>query len=549
MRTSTRNILFCLFVFLISAISPPLRAQSNAGSINGVITDPSGAVIPGATVTIQNPVSQYTRNTTTDSAGHYSFPNLPFNSYHLSVKASGFASSAQDVDVRSAVQVATNVGLKLGTESNTVIVTGSADLLENDPTFHTDVDRSLFQKVPLESQSSSLSSLVTLTSPGVAADSNGLFHGLGDHASNSFSIDGQPITDQQSKVFSNQIPSNSVQSMEVISGAPPAEFGGKTSLVIQVTTRSGQGVTTPTGSITTSYGTFGSATGAVDLSYGGKNWGNFIEVDGLNTGRFLDPPEVSVFHDKGNELNTFDRIDRQLTPSDSVHLNLNYSRSWFQTPNSFDNLNVQNIVSGGTGANPVFGNVGNTDQRSKIGTFDIAPTYTRTIGDNSVFNFGPYIRRDAYNYYPSDDPLADLGPPNLQNQTIAQTRSLTNAGVHTDFSYVKGIKNIKVGANYSQTFLRENDTLGVVSSVFNSPCVDINNNPLPGFSDPSQCPGGLVNSSFNPVLLPSDLTPGGGQTNTTGHTDVKELALYVEDQIKAGNWLFNLGIREICTTV
>ena len=49
------------------------------------------------------------------------------------------------------------------------------------------------------------------------------FHGLGDHASNSVSLDGQPITDQQSKVFSNQIPSNSIQLPEVISGAPPAD--------------------------------------------------------------------------------------------------------------------------------------------------------------------------------------------------------------------------------------------------------------------------------------------------------------------------------------
>ena len=48
----------------------------------------------------------------------------------------------------------------------------------------------------------------------------------------------------------------------------------------------------------------------------------------------------------------FDRIDRQLTEVDSIHLNLNYSRSWFQTPNSFDNLNVQNVISGGAGANP-----------------------------------------------------------------------------------------------------------------------------------------------------------------------------------------------------
>ena len=55
-----------------------------------------------------------------------------------------------------------------------------------------------------------MSSLVTLSSPGIAADSNGLFHGLGDHAENSFSVDGQPITDQQSKIFSNQIPLDSI---------------------------------------------------------------------------------------------------------------------------------------------------------------------------------------------------------------------------------------------------------------------------------------------------------------------------------------------------
>ncbi len=187
--------------------------------------------------------------TKTDASGQYQFTNLPLNPYHLKVVSTGFSASAQDVEVRSFVPVAVTTKLQVGAASTQVTV-DAGDLLENDSTFHTDVDRGLFNKLPLESQSSSLSSLVTLASPGIAADSNGLFHGLGDHASNSFSIDGQPITDQQSKVFSNQIPSNSVQSLEVISGAPPAEFGGKTSVVIQVTTRSGQGVTKPTGSVT-----------------------------------------------------------------------------------------------------------------------------------------------------------------------------------------------------------------------------------------------------------------------------------------------------------
>jgi hypothetical protein len=399
--------------------------------------------------------------------------------------------------------------------------------------------------LPLESQSSSLSSLVTLSSPGVAADSNGLFHGLGDHASNSFSVDGQPITDQQSKVFSNQLPSNSIQSIEVISGAPPAEYGGKTSLVIVATTRSGQGLTKPTGDFATSYGAFGSATASFDYGYGGKNWGNFVEFDGLNTGRFLDPPEFVVFHDKGNEENAFDRVDYQFSQVDSVHLNLNYSRSWFQTPNAYDNVNVLNVVGGGAGPDPVFGNVGNTDQKSKIETFDIAPTYTRLFGANAVLNFGAYVRRDGYNYYPSGNPLADLGPPSLQTSSIAQYRTLTNTGLRTDFSYQKGINNIKAGAVYQQTFLRENDSIGVVDPTyqFSAPCADANGNPIAGYTDPATCPGGNQNPAFLPVLLPYDLTRGGSFYHYTGRTDVKELALYVEDQIKTGNWLFNVGIR------
>ena len=256
----------------------------------------------------------------------------------------------------------------------------------------------------------------------------------------------------------------------------------------------------------------------------------------MNTGRFLDTPEFVVFHDKGNEQNVFDRVDYQFTPVDAVHLNLNYSRSWFQTPNAYDNLNVLDQFGN---------NVGDTDQKSKIETFDIAPTYTRIIGKTSVFNFGPYIRKDSYQYFPSENPLADLGPPNLQNQTIAQYRTLTNAGVHSDLSYTKGIQSIKGGVFYTQTFLRERDSLGIVNPTFNSPCVNASGNSVDGFTSPAECAaaGYQPNTKFNPVLLPYDLTRAGSNYNYFGHADIKELALYIEDSIKAGNWLFNVGIR------
>ena len=532
-----------LILFVVAA-----SAQlGNSGSIEGVVKDPSGAAIVNATVEIKDPVSGYLRTTNTNSEGAFRFTNVPFNPYHLTVNADGFAPFAQDVQVRSSVPATVEVALKIGTEATKVVVESGGDLLENDPTFHSDLDRNSFARLPLESPSSSVSSLVTLTTPGIAADSNGLFHGLGDHAENSFSVDGQPITDQQSKVFSNQIPSSSIQSLEVISGAPPAEFGDKTSLVIKVTTRSGQGVTTPHGSATASYGSFGSATGAFDLAYGGPKWGNFIAVDGLNTGRFLDPPEFSVMHAKGNLEDLFDRIDYQFSEADTVHLNLGFTRSWFQNPNSYDNLNIG--VTGGPDNTPV----GPTDQRSKIQTYNIAPTWTRLINPSLVFTLGGFVRHDGYNYYPSENPFADLGP--LQSESVAQNRSLTNAGALTYLSYAKGIHNVKAGITYEQTFLTENDHFGVVNPTLNSPCLDAFGNPVPGFTSQTQCTGALQPNPntpnnpnatapyFFPVLVPYDLTRGGTSYLFHGHSDVKELALYVQDSITFHNWAFNVGIR------
>jgi hypothetical protein len=543
-----RGALLRIFSSLaLAAATLSASAQSgNAGVVHGTVTDPSGAVVPNATVHLTNAVSGFDRATTTDAAGQFRMANVPFNPYRINVSAAGFAPASQSVEIRSAVETALTLVLQIAGASQTVTVESSGPEVEDTSTYHTDVDRDMFTKVPLESQSSGLSALVTQTVPGVSADSNGLFHGLGDHASNSFSVDGQSITDQQSKVFSNQIPSNSIQSIEVISGAPPAEYGDKTSLVIVATTRSGQGVTKPTGSISSSYGSFGSATGAFDLSYGGKSWGNFIEADGLTTGRFLDAPEFAVFHDKGNEENFFDRVDYSFTPADSVHLDLNYSRSWFQNPNAFDNLNVKNVVSGGTSANPAFASVGDTDQRSKIATFNISPTYTHIVNNYSVFNLGAFARKDNYNYFPSGNPLADLGPSNLQTSSISQIRSLLNTAVHADFSYDKGIHNIKVGAQYGQTFLRESDALGIVESTYNAPCVDADGDPLAGYSSPSDCiaPGVNPNPNYLTVLAPYDLTRGGTNYGFLGHTDVKEMALYAEDEIKTGNWDFNLGLRE-----
>ena len=603
-RIAALGTLLSIAIFWFATAEASAQSAGNSTSVTGTVTDPSGAVIPGATVTLHNPVSQFERITTTDGMGNFTIPNVPFNPYHMTVTATGFAAHVQDVEVRSSVPLRLDIKLELTTATSTVTVEAAGDLLETDSTAHTDVDRELIQRLPLESASSSLSSLVTLASPGVAADSNGLFHGLGDHASNSFSVDGQPITDQQSKVFSNQIPVDSVQSLEVIQGAPPAEYGGKTSLVIDVTTRSGQGMTTPHGAVTASYGSFGTVNGGFNFGYGGQSWGNFVSVNGLNTGRFLDPPEFVVMHDKGNQENVFDRVDFQLSKADSVHLNLGFSRSWFQTPNSADaehatawygfalGNTVMSVSDNGIGPNGLL--VGPTDQRSQILTYNVAPTWTHLIGSTTIITGSLFLRHDQYNYYPSDNPFADLIAPSLDRQTVSQLRFLTNAGALANVAHVHGIHNFKAGIVYQQTPLTEHDRIGIVDPTFNAPCITFNptlinaNTGIPGsyesvqgFTNPSQCatapatgvcaPYGCQpnNSSnpnapnsaqfplFSPLLLPYDLTrsceltptspticvPGVGLYPFLAHTDVKELSLYVQDTITKGNWSFNLGIR------
>jgi hypothetical protein len=503
------------------------RAQgANSTSISGTVLDPSGAVVAEAEVSIENPVSSYTRSVTTDNSGNFRFPNVPFNPYHLTITASGFSSFTEDVQARSSVPVELKVTLQISTSATSVTVSGEAqDLVEQTPTNHTDVDRDLFDKLPLESQSSSVSSLITLSTPGISADSNGLFHGMGDHAENSFSVDGQPITDQQSKVFSNQIPLDSIQSIEVVPGAPAAEFGDKTSVLIKVTTRSGLGDTQPHGDVTGSYGSFGSSTGGFQLGYGGQDWGNYIGANGLDTSRFLDPPEFTAMHAKGNEENVFDRADYKPSDADSLQLNLGYTRSWFQNPNSYDqqlHLGLANPFTGGP--------LGPADQRSQIKTLNIAPSWTRLLNTNTAFTLGAWDRLDQYNYYPSRDPFNDFSP-DLQSQTIGQSRRLANVGGRATVSYVKGIHNFKGGVHYMQTFLTEGDQLGIVD---------------PGLVPSLSCQnpdGSAIPGTPCAALAPYDLTEGGRYFTFRGHTDVKELALYAQDDITKGNWGFNLGIR------
>jgi hypothetical protein len=495
-----RNLCLLAIVFAFFGFSLPAMTQSlgSAGTVEGTVTDPTDAVISGASVELQNPITGFKRQTTTDNSGNFRFTNIPPNPYHLHVSVAGFKEAHQDVTVRSSIPVNLKIPLEIGTLTIEVNVeAGAAGMVENVPSAHTDVDQTLVSLLPLTSPGSGLSDVVALSAPGVAADSNGFFHPLGDHAQATIAIDNQPISDQQSKAFSTQLPVNAIQSMEVMTGAVPAEYGDKTSLVINAITRSGIGLQKPTGSFLAQYGTFGTTDLNGDLALGGPKAGNFTAFNFGRSGRFLDAPEFTVLHDRGTATNLFDRIDFSPTSKDTVHLNLFLARNRFDLPNTFD----QQVLG--------------QDQGQLVRTLNIAPGYVHTFNPNTLLTVNPYYRLDQVRYYPSADPFSD------ETQTISQQRRLNNVGIRTDLSHNQGIHNLKFGVQFSHTFLTENFQFGITDPAFNDPSSD----------------------SFIPGLLAFDLTRGGSLFRFHGHTDAKQEALYAQDSISLHDLTVSLGLR------
>src|SRR3954451_22703095 len=142
---------FARYCVLLCCAVGAMKAQSlgNAGTIEGTVTDPSGAAIPKATVELQNPVSGYTQTVTTNASGEFRLVNIPPNPYHLKATAPGFSAFNQDVTIRNSLPVQVNAKLTLGKEATTVTVEAAgADFIEIDPSAHVDADRNQLAKLP-----------------------------------------------------------------------------------------------------------------------------------------------------------------------------------------------------------------------------------------------------------------------------------------------------------------------------------------------------------------------------------------------------------------
>ncbi len=484
-----------LLLILVGISEAFAQSLGGAGTLKGTIRDASGLPAPNAIVGLSSALTGYSAQTRSGADGAFVIGSIPPNTYRLRVLLAGFQPYSTEVTIRTGVPIQLPIRLDVAAGQTTVTVEGaSATLVDSKTTASDTIDRALLAVLPTLSPDSGLNDAIMLTTPGVVADSNGFFHPLGDHAQVSYVIDGQPVSDQRNKVFSTSIPANAIQSMEVISGSPAAEYGDKTSLVINATTRSGLGQK-PSGSLLASYGSFGAVGEEATLGLGNARWGNFLVFNAERSGRFLDTPEFWPMHDKGNAGTLFDRMDFQPGGKDALHLNLMASRNWMQVPNTYDQA-LQ-------------------DQKQKVVSFNIAPGYQHTIGARTLLTANAFFRRDRVDYYPSRDPRND------SPATLAQDRSLTNFGIHGDFACVQGRHNWKAGLNASRTLLDEEFRLGITDPAYNAP----------------------GSPAYLASLLPYDLSRGGRPYEFRGTATIDQLALFAQDSITLGALTLNIGVR------
>ncbi len=325
-----------LRLFFLCLIFHSATAQIQHGTVNGIVTDPAGAVVANAPVKLENPLNGNRYETTTNARGEFVFNNVPFDPYNLRVTANGFAVAAQSIAVRSNVPIKTEVKLGLATATVSIDITAQEGLVVPDSgSTQVTLAEDFIKRNPRVNRNRGLQELVA-TTPGTATENNGLIHFRGVDDGTLYVIDGVPIVDRLDAVSASPIDTDSINSMQVITGNIPAEFGGRNGAVVVVHPKSG--IDTPLAGVLQLGGAdFNTRDLAAGL--GGKlsqKFGFFFNGATHRSDRFLDPVDLRNFNNDGGGVTLNLRSDWHATAKDIVLFNVSANGSGFNVSNDED---------------------------------------------------------------------------------------------------------------------------------------------------------------------------------------------------------------------
>ena len=225
-------------LLMIVALAAPAWAQEQRGSVEGVVRDASGAVLPGSTVEATSPTG-VVQSTTADGVGVYRFPSLPPGTYKLSATLQGFQSRSVDDVIVSLGQIKkVDFALPVSGVTETVMVTADSPMIDVRQSSRATSIRA--EQVELLPKGRDFTSLVT-QAPGANQESKlgGLSIDGASAGENRYIIDGIETTNLQSGTSGKNVIVDFIEEVQVKSSGYTAEFGGATGGVINAVTKSG----------------------------------------------------------------------------------------------------------------------------------------------------------------------------------------------------------------------------------------------------------------------------------------------------------------------
>ena len=418
MRRFIALVLAALFV-------PPLTslAQIQIGTVNGVVLDAAGAVLPGARVSLKNPLTGLQQGGSSDASGAFAFNNVPFAEYSLRVEATGFLPASRAVAVRSNLPVKMEIRLGIAGAAESVTVRGDDGIIDekSSGTQHNLADR-FIARFPTTNRNRQLQSVLA-TLPGWTTENDGLLHIRGVDDGILYVIDGIPTTDRLDATFAASPDAELIHAVEVITGNIPAEFGGRSGAVVMVQPKSG--IDAGWGS-SISLGASSFNTKEIVTSFGGslgRRLGLFVSASGYRSTRFLDPVNERNLNNRGGAVKLNVRSDWHPTTKDILLFTLSGNGTDFHVTN--------------TGEQELAGQ----RQRQELRDNSQSASWQRVWSSQTVTNVAGFRR-----FYESRLLGSEFDTP----VTATQDRKHTRAGLIASLTHARRGHTLKIGVETSR---------------------------------------------------------------------------------------------------
>jgi hypothetical protein len=421
-------------IAMILGIAAPALAQGE-GAVHGTVTaQADGSPVSGAVVALQGRVlaAPLTRTTTAD--GRFAFPLLAPGEYVLTVRHGSFREARHRISLKPREVQTLTLALTLKPLEESVQVI--ADLL---PSVHSPGSTHLTQErlaaLPL-AQRTNLPDAIVSAAPGMIRGHDDFVHVRGHEVALNPFINGVQFWENAHTVFSPGLGVDYIESMNVMTGGYPAEYGNRFGGILDVVTKSGFTMRRR-GSISLGAGTAGRHNAGFEVGGSTERVGYYLNLNGFMSERFLSPPSPRSIHNDGHGVRSFGQLDVRAGDSDHLTLVLIGDGADFELPkDERDEL----LRSG-------FNNRQRTRSESVIFSWD------RVHSDRMVMRTAFYQKWSSVRQFPETiDPFGA--------QTNAE-RSLMTVGIRGDVTRFSGRHTVKGGMDL--VLLRPQEDLSYLS--------------------------------------------------------------------------------------